>query len=755
MTRRLSGGSFARLLALLSGLGAGAAVFAGEEPAPATRSGWDTVPLGEEAPRQAFVPAPVKKSAPAFRQKRLLDGEPLTLLDTDAGQTRLALIVPAKPRPAEKLAAEELQAAFEAMSGVRVPIFNENAVVFEKDAVLADGGPYPRAVLLGALKHGLDAGADNLPPEGFRIVTRGNHLLIAGRDGLAKSEPDNEPDSAYHGSHGERGTLYGALAFLEEECGVRWLWPGPNGTVHPKTHRIQAVRADWRDAPALNQRRVRNWGPVTRGPRGASLSSLGSRVKQGLAVYQLPLERYIENSLVAGDWFRHQRTGGSLQYRYTHAFNDWFKRHGEAHPEWFALQPDGSRAPLLPGRIRLCAANHDLTRAIARDILDKAAKSPGEISFSISPNDEDGKNFYCMDEACRRLDPPNGNPLNFRVIREEKPLAFSYPSLSDRMVDFYNRIATEVAAERPDLTLGTYAYASYRTPPLRQKLHPNVLIGFVGLTYLNDNTLEQDRRLWEGWAGVTDRLFLRPNLFHAGQGFPAIYVRKLDRDIKRCFETGMVGADFDAVVHHWATQGLNYYVLARLLWDPSQDAMALVDDYCRTGFGAAAAPVRRYFEKVEELTDRIAAVMGGESGNDTLREEEIVDVLKQAGSRQGFFAVASRIYTPEQLGELESLLDEAAGIASVDTAVAARVEFLRAGLAYTRQQSRLFRLVTDQTPPPAEDIHALLEERKEVFRQIFEENFYAVGFAHAGFRERVAGILKEYRNTPKKPKPQN
>jgi hypothetical protein len=73
-------------------------------------------------------------------------------------------------------------------------------------------------------------------------------------------------------------------------------------------------------------------------------------------------------------------------------------------------------------------------------------------------------------------------------------------------------------------------------------------------------------------APVVKNLFLRPNAFHQGHGMPGVFVTKLDRDIKR----GMIAAEFDSVLHHWATQFLNYYVLAKLLWDPSQDAEAIV-----------------------------------------------------------------------------------------------------------------------------------------------------------------------------------
>src|ERR1041385_8620758 len=68
----------------------------------------------------------------------------------------------------------------------------------------------------------------------------------------------------------------------------------------------------------------------------------------------------------------------------------------------------------------------------------------------------------------------------------------------------------------------------------------------------------------------------------------------------------MMGTDFDSCCHHWATQGLNYYVVARLHWNPEQDVDAIVDDYCRSGFGPAAKAVRRYFDRLEALMSEAA-----------------------------------------------------------------------------------------------------------------------------------------------------
>ena len=52
----------------------------------------------------------------------------------------------------------------------------------------------------------------------------------------------------------------------------------------------------------------------------------------------------------------------------------------------------------------------------------------------------------------------------------------------------------------------------------------------------------------------------------------------------------MLGLDWDGMIGNWATQGLNYYVVASMMWDPAQDIDALINDYIESAYGKAAAP---------------------------------------------------------------------------------------------------------------------------------------------------------------------
>src|SRR5690606_37036415 len=130
-------------------------------------------------------------------------------------------------------------------------------------------------------------------------------------------------------------------------------------------------------------------------------------------------------------------------------------------------------------------------------------------------------------------------------------------------------IAEEVSKTNPGIPLGAYAYSTYRDAPLGAALHPSIIVGFVGFTYEDEPRRKADRQRWDAWVQRASKVILRPNALHGGQALPSVYPRRLAEDVRHCYETGMMAADFDSLMGHWSTQGLNYYVLAKVLWDPA------------------------------------------------------------------------------------------------------------------------------------------------------------------------------------------
>src|SRR5262245_27620838 len=150
-------------------------------------------------------------------------------------------------------------------------------------------------------------------------------------------------------------------------------------------------------------------------------------------------------------------------------------------------------------------------------------------------------------------------------------------------------------------------------------------------------------------------------------GMPLLYVHKFGKDFRHLADHGMMGTDFDACCHHWATQGLNYYLVARLHWDPEQDVDAIVDDYCRAGFGPAARSVRRYFDGLEAL-------------------------MAESATRKARPATVFRSWA---LTRLRKELEQARRDAGGDTSITQRLAFLELGLRWTEIESRAHTFLTE------------------------------------------------------------
>src|SRR5439155_6134630 len=104
-------------------------------------------------------------------------------------------------------------------------------------------------------------------------------------------------------------------------------------------------------------------------------------------------------------------------------------------------------------------------------------------------------------------------------------------------------------------------------------------------------------------------IYFRSNLMLAARrtGLPLLYKHRFAEDFRHLAANRMMGTDFDSCCQHWATEGLNYYVVARLHWDPTANVDAIIDDYCQSGFGPAAKTMRRYYDALESLFTDSAA----------------------------------------------------------------------------------------------------------------------------------------------------
>ena len=595
------------------------------------------------------------------------------------GKAKAVIVLSEAPSSAARKAAKVLSDHLFQISGARLEVVKESAI--PKNA---------RFIAIGesSLTRKLEVTAKGLGPGGILIRSFHNALVILGPDNGTPSDPN--------------GTHYAVTTFLEESLGCRFLWPGELGKVVPTSTTIAIAPIDRSETPLLGQRKIRNM-------------SYGDRDAKGLLRLRVTEEDYHRLRAKSettesedGGWFTWQRLGGSLGLAGGHAFGDAWKQWSVDHPEWFAMQRNGSRdqSKLGPERSRFCVSNQKLIEAIAKEKIKEL--SAGAKSVAIGPNDG-GLATFCMCPKCKMLDPPEGRSITLLDATGNKGRTyFEYVSLTDRFVYFWNEIAKRVVAVHPDAWLTADAYSVYTDPPLRHELHPNIAIRFVDIWYLDDAEHKVGRARWDAWAEKASKLYFRSNLLLAARryGTPVVYVHKLAQDFQYLAHHSMIGTDLDSCTHHWATQGLNYYVAARLHWNPDLDVDALIDDYCQSGFGAAADSVKRYFMRIEKLTNEIAA------------------------ARPALHPATP--YTFEVIEQLRAILDEATRQASAPK-TRARVAFLRRGLDYTEVHASAYHLLAEfdnggkkMTPELKRRVHATLNRNWELSREVLLTDFKAV-----------------------------
>ncbi len=442
------------------------------------------------------------------------------------------------------------------------------------------------------------------------------------------------------------------------------------------------------------------------GPGGIFLSARGDVLALFGTDARTPAD--LHGTRYAVTTFLEDRLGVTLKMNGGHAFGHLWAKYGKDHPDWFALQPDGSRDQSRnPDRARLCKSNPDLIAAIAREKIDELNRNPDLLGVAIGPNDG-GRTTFCTCPRCEALDSPKGRKILLTDFSGKTPREFEHVSLTDRTVYFWNAIAEQVSKVHPDKLLVVDAYSAYAAPPVERKLHPNLVVRFAPLGYHSEEYRQESLRDWDGWSKAAKRMYFRPNLMLLGRrdGLPLLYVHKFGADFRYLASHGMMGTDFDSCCHHWATQGLNYYVVARLHWNPAQDVDALVDDYCRAGFGPAAKSVRRYFDKLEAL-------------------------LNEAATGKG---KAAEAFTPESVAALRKELDQARREAETDPVVAKRVAFLELGLRWTAIEAKAHTLLSD----PKADREAAkrpLDERFLLMKEVFQKTPLGLNVAYISWGE--------------------
>ncbi len=474
-------------------------------------------------------------------------------------------------------------------------------------------------------------------PEETLILAKDGHLVLAGRDRWDPAHMEAKGRLATKtGLQQEYGTANAVYSFLQDQLGIRWLWPGEE---------------EWerRDSLVIAPCEIR-YHPTIRARSGLFVKlSLGDN-KEGADEL----------------WARWQRVQlDSMDISGGHGFGDWWETYGQAHPEYFAAAPDGRRQAIAgnPHNTKLCASNPDVWRQWIADTADRVRADPLLRVINVSPNDG-FTSGHCTCAKCLAWDHPDGAPVEWGFGK----VKFQGVSQSDRDVRFANTLARLLKQEFPEreLYVQLNAYGLARNPPLGIAPDDNVIISSVANFHLRspaDRTLAMQQHT--GWGAKSKHLMWRPNLGSpAGLswGMPDVAMTQAGDDFQFAAKHHCLGLHFDLFWLHWATQGPHYYALAHLAWNPGTDIAALMDDYYLRGFGPAAAEVKAYWQLLERTR---------------------MEFVAEEPSRHRAFDLPKK-YTPELLSKAHAHLDAAEQrLAGADERYRRRLQFIQCGLDYT------------------------------------------------------------------------
>ena len=594
------------------------------------------------------------------------------------------IILPANATKATKEAAEELAGYIEKITGNCPDRVNGDPTPTPASAIWI--GVQPRVKKLFP-----DASFDFKNPEEVFIASDGHHVVIAGRD------------RSVGATQIEYGTANAIYTFLQKYLDVRWLWPGPYGEDIIESNTIELSPFVYRYAPQFRMRDVvMHW-----------------------------VWWWFRNDESRADqiqsWVRRQRLlYDSLELDSGHGFTDWWKKYHDKHPDYFALQPDGTRSGYPRyGYAKLCQSNPRVWAQWLDDVDQKLREHPTTHTFDASPNDSSYSGI-CVCEKCRAWDNPSG-PIQTYYYAHGKRL--KYVAMTHRYITFWNHLGRLLKHRYPDREyyISGSAYGPAMPPPTKATLEDNIIIKYVGQFPLTtENSRRNQKAQWRAWARRSSNVVYRPNLWYfgaGGWGFPEVAMTKTIEDWRFLADNHCVGIAVDMNRCYWGLHGPQYYIMAQLTWNPRQDGKLVLKDYYRRGFGPAARDIESYWTMMEKARDKLVGDPDYRTGN---------------AHRFRIPPILGRVYNEDFLKRAEALLIRAASkTANGPEKYARRVDFVRSGFNVMKLLARNIPLMARVRNSRGKDTEAVKQAFKNwraIERVCKQSEVFSVRMKPAGLK---------------------
>jgi hypothetical protein len=397
---------------------------------------------------------------------------------------------------------------------------------------------------------------NNLGDEGYEIAVSGEDLVLRG------------------GPRG-RGIVNAVYALLEEDIGCRWYTR--DGQARLPTTKLTSIAAVPRTfTPKLKMRDPHYHAAFD-------------------AEWSLRNRTNAPNAVVP------EEAGGRIDYGglyvHTHAALLPADRYFKDHPEYFAQNVKGDRYSA-----QLCPTNPDVARIVTQNVLDILDKSPATEIISVSKNDNTG-NQICHCSTCTKLRADEGG------------------TDAANQLFLVNQVAEAVEARHPRVVIDTLAYIETLHVPRTIRPRSNVAVRLCSdvpgawswpfRTAANSDIATLTR----AWSSVHDRL----DIWDYAVNFSHYLAPMPNLDIIAANIRYWVANHAQGLMIQGGYQGISerdemrVWIIAKLMWDPSRDLMALTADFVQGYYGKAAEPIAAYEVLLSELRARRSfdSVAGG------------------------------------------------------------------------------------------------------------------------------------------------
>ncbi len=379
--------------------------------------------------------------------------------------------------------------------------------------------------------------------DAYRLRTEGKNVII---ESLL-------PDGLHNGVYG----------LLTDHLGANWFQPGALG------EEIAIPRDNTVRLPTLDEVRGSRW-------------TSGNGASWGRALLWDRRNRAIINK--GRMTFGHSWSGYINQNNYPF----------DKYPEYYARDRQGNIRRRGPDS-NFCSTHPEVIEIVSRALNTYFKNETNAIVSSIDPNDYAP---MCLCDRCLALDKRYGQ------TREDGT------EVADRLLHFSKEIHDRLEPRFKDRFLGILVYAFQIELPRSARPHAHHAGLICDMVWVydhsrpwNDPTSSMNRHFYDlvkGWGKLLPQFGYYDYYGHWTFPGPWGMVHKMREDLPAFRDLGGTFVMLEAQAN-FATQGLNHYVLAQLMWNLDADVDLAMEKFFQDYYGPVAKPMRNYWMTTEQL----------------------------------------------------------------------------------------------------------------------------------------------------------